>query len=486
MIRREVARGLVREAGGEALLERLEHLDAVRSARASGAAGAPGAAGARGEGLRAPDRGARPDHDVVIAGGGLSLLLAPLLAAKGLRVAVLDRARVGGAHREWNAGEAEVQALVGCGLFSREEVERLIVARYREGFCRWHGGGTYPVRGVLDHAIDARGLLDAARAQAEARGVSLLDEHALVAHAEGRDAVALSVESGGVRRSLSTRLLVDARGAASPYATADLICPTVGGVMEGLEVGPGPRQIQPDVGEILVSTEGIDGGFQHLWEGFPGRPGETTVYLFYYARAEDVGPGALVSLYARFFAQLGRYKAGEPQLVRPTFGYIPGWSRLSPAPRAKGRRVKLVGDAAARHSPLTFCGFGASVRGLARTAKALGEAVERPEVSEMGEDAPVHAGTGALAALMARPPRGMGAEGMNALLDTAFSVLHAEGDAFYGALLRDEMSAGDFVGFLQKTARLRPSVYREVFGALGAGALGRWGVGLARELLRVG
>lgn len=487
------ARRRVRESGGEALLERLEHLDATRSAAARRPPSSPRATlRAR---LRAPDRGARADFDVVIAGGGLSLLLAPLLARRGLRVAVLDRARVGAAHREWNAGEAELAALSACGLFTPDEVDQLVVARYAEGICRWHGGGTYPVRGVLDRAIDAGSLLTAARVRAEALGVTMLDGHVLLGHEEGPGAVGLAVAeaaqsgmtdvgAGARARSISAGLLVDARGAASPYATADLVCPTVGGVLAGLAEGDGERRIRPDVGEILVTTEDVEQGRQHLWEAFPGRPGETTVYLFYYARTEDVGPGALLSLYARFFELLPRYKDGDARLVRPTFGFIPGWSRLSAAPRAPGRRIRLVGDAAARHSPLTFCGFGANVRALAATSRALAQAVEAPDVPQIACDAPVHAGTGALAALMAKPPGGARAGEMNALLDTAFAVLHAMDDGAYAALLRDEMSSADFVRFLQETAARRPQVYREVLSALPLRALGRWGAGLARELYR--
>ncbi|WP_437297668.1 lycopene cyclase [Sorangium sp. So ce426] len=476
----DAARGRVREAGGEALLARLEHLDAVRAAPAPRPGPSP----------RPPDRGATADYDVVVAGGGLSLLLAPLLASAGLRVAVLDRARIGAAHREWNAGTAEVAALSASGIFTRDEIERLVIARYVEGLCRWHGGGTYPVRGVLDHAIDAGGLLAAARARAEALGVTLLDGHALLGHAEGPDAVALAVaeaQPGAAPRALSARLLVDARGAASPYATADLLCPTVGGVLAGLSEGDGERRIRPDVGEILATTEDVDEGRQHLWEAFPGRPGETTVYLFYYARSGDVGPGALLSLYARFFRLLSRYKEGDARLVRPTFGFIPGWSRLSAAPRAPGRRVRLVGDAAARHSPLTFCGFGANVRELAATAADLARAVREPgarRTSATARDAPVHSGTGALAALMAKPAGGARAGEMNALLDTAFAVLHAMGNDAYAALLRDEMQPADFVRFLRETAARRPEVYREVVSALPLRAIGRWGAGLARELYR--
>lgn len=472
------ARARVRDAGGDELCERLELLDAAR--------GAPKAGPPKVGRLR-PDQGARPDYDVVIAGGGLSLLLAPLLADRGLRVAVLDRTRVGGVHREWNGSTAELKALAESGLFSEEEANGLVVARYAYGICRWHGGGTYPVTGVLDCAIDAGRLLEEARRRAEAKGVTVLDGHALVTHAEGKGGVDLTVStrSDAAPRAMSARLLIDARGASSPYATADLICPTVGGVLAGLEEGDDTGAMRSDVGEILATTEGIEEGRQHLWEAFPGRSGETTVYLFYYARSADVPRGSLLRLYARFFTLLGRYKRGEARLVRPTFGYIPGWSRLCAPPTPPGRRVRLVGDAAARQSPLTFCGFGALVRSLAGTARDIARAVEDPTTPAVACDAPIHAGTGVLAMMMAMPPRAPERAGeMNALLDVAFSVLHGMGNEAYGALLRDEMSAAGFVRFLRETAVRRPEVYREVISTLRLGVLGRWGVGLLRELYR--
>jgi lycopene cyclase CruA len=55
-------------------------------------------------------------------------------------------------------------------VFTAAEVDALVLARYREGFCRWHGGGSYPVVNVLDHAVDAGALLSLARSRAEARG----------------------------------------------------------------------------------------------------------------------------------------------------------------------------------------------------------------------------------------------------------------------------------------------------------------------------
>jgi lycopene cyclase CruA len=464
------ARDRVREAGGKDLCERLDHLDAVRM---NVPAPLPNT-------LSPPDADTTPDYDVAMAGGGLSLLLAPMLAERGLRVAVFDRARIGQAHREWNGSFAEVDALVRSGVVRADDVPSLIVAQYDHGVCRWHEGGSYPVSRVLDMAVDAGALLRLARERSEERGVHLFDEHPVLALSAGPRSVALSLGGKHGTRTVTARVVIDARGVSSPSATADLICPTVGGVIDGLRQGDDDLAINPRVGEILATTEHVQEGRQHIWEAFPGRAGETTVYLFYYDLADRVGPGSLLRLYARFFEQLPHYKEGDHRLVRPTFGYIPGWSRLTPAPRPSTPRVVLVGDAAARHSPLTFCGFGNTVRGLAATVERV--MAELEGTSTVAQDAPIHSGTGALARMMATPPtEPHRAHELNALLDTAFSVLHDLGDDAYGALLRDEMLPRDFVRFLHKTSLKRPQVYRDVIGGFGLVNVGRWGANIARQ-----
>jgi lycopene cyclase CruA len=473
------ARGKVIEAGGRELCERLEHLDAVRMVLPEPANGA----------LTPPDDQAEADYDVALVGGGLSLLLAPMLAACGLRVAVFDRARIGSAHREWNGSVAEVEALVASGVVGASDVDQLVVARYDHGVCRWHEGGSYPVRGVLDMAIDAGGLLRLARAQCERKGVDLFDGHRLTGMASGQRGVRLRFEGEGndLSGDLTVKVAIDARGASSPNATADLMCPTVGGVIRGLREGEDERAVNPRVGDILATTEHVEEGRQHIWEAFPGRAGETTVYLFYYDLSERVGPGSLMRLYGRFFERLSGYKEGEAQMVRPTFGYIPGWSRLTPAPRSRqGSRVVLVGDAAARHSPLTFCGFGHSVRSLGVNVERVISLVEGKPVSDV-EDAPIHSGTGALARMMAVPStEPHRAHELNRLLDTAFDVLHGMGDEAYGALLRDEMLPGEFIRFLHRTSVRRPQVYRDVFANFGVANVGRWGMNVFREWLTAG
>lgn len=466
------ARSIVREAGGEELASRLDHLDAHRSERRPKAETPPPSP---------PESGCAYDADVIVAGGGLWSILAPLLALRGLSVIVLERSRTGESHREWNASEEELQALVRVGLVDSDTLERLIVARYDYGTCRFASGSDYPVQGVLDRAVDAGALLHHARETSERAGVRLLDRHTVLAESTSRHGVRVRAASPHGTIDLTARVLVDARGVASPYATADLVCPTVGGVLRGLEEGDGRQQMNPRVGEILATIDGIEDGRQHVWEAFPGRAGETTVYVFYYAHATERTP--LVDLYARFFETLPRYKAGNAQLVRPTFGFIPGWSRLAPGPRSPDRRIVLVGDAAARQSPLTYCGFGATLRSLEKTIEHVARLAhdEAPRGSAV-DDAPIHGLTGALARMMAA--RCFEGHALNDLLDAAFATLHELGNPLYARLLRDEMTTSEFVGFLTRTAKRHPQVWGEVRRGLGFAAAGRWSAALMGQVVK--
>ena len=42
--------------------------------------------------------------------------------------------------------------------------------------------------------------------------------------------------------------------------------------MAGLPLGQDAQALDPTVGEILVTSEGVEDGRQHIWEGFPGHP----------------------------------------------------------------------------------------------------------------------------------------------------------------------------------------------------------------------
>ena len=494
-------RGLLAERGGGELFERLTALDGVPAARVRSA---------EAHGWRLPRAAAiafdlpaveSTDFDVIVAGGGVAgLLLAAQLGRAGLRSALFEQRQVAVAQREWNISRPELQALVRSGLFNDQQVDALVVARYAHGICRWHGGGSYPVQGALDCAIDAAGLLDALRERCLAAGVELHERQAVVGERYGDSAVAIEVADAprsrsarrstarGSTREVTARVLVDARGAGSPHCAGDLICPTVGGVFSGFELGDAPDQVDPTVGEVLATIDDVDGGRQHVWELFPGRPGEATVYLFYYALRDDPQPVSLVELYGRFFSQLDHYKRGPGKLLRPTFGIIPGWSRLQREAPAPHPRCVLVGDAAARQSPLTCCGFGHAVRhaaALADQVSAIAAQSAAVRASAL-RDEPIHAGTGALALMLARPPRAVSRRHeVNALLDAAFAELHAMGNPAFAALLRDELPFDQFVTFLRRAASRRPQIWHEVLRRLGPLPLARWGANLLRERIRV-
>lgn len=426
-----------------------------------------------------PDRGAHVDFDVVLAGGGLSLVYGAYLAQRGLRVAIFDKRRIGCGHREWNISRAELHPLVDSGLFTQAEVDALVQLEYDHGVCRWHGGGTYPVRRVLDCVVDAERLLEGLRARAAAAGATLLDHHALAGYRVGKGGVAVTLAPA---RTLSARVLVDGMGASSPHAAFDLVCPTVGGVMRGLDV-------DRRVGEILVTTEGIEDDKQHIWEGFPGLDGRFTTYLFYYTEPQHLPARPLSSLYDRFFATLPRYKRGDAELVKPTYGFIPAYSRLRPMPAARDR-VLLVGDAAGRHSPLTFCGFGSMIRSFLPVADALrarldDDHLDARALASVWREPPGLAVMGGLTLMMV-PGRRRSADpqDVNRLLDAAFASLSELGDEIYGAFVRDQIGFSDFMRFMRATARKRPSIYDEVFAQLSPAEIARWSWKLGGLMLR--
>ena len=467
-----------------------------------------------------PDRGAHVDFDVILAGGGLSLVYAAYLARRGLKVAVFDRRKIGCGHREWNISRSELRPLADSGLFP--EPEQLIEEEYREGIVRWHGGGTYPVKGVLDCVVHAERLLEALRAQAIAAGATLLDFNALAGYSVGaggvvvrlhqtngasasqndavasqNDAVALQNDAVASQNdatasqndavaSISGRVLLDGMGAASPHAAFDLCCPTVGGVLRGLEEGTAPDQVDPTLGEILVTTEHVEDARQHIWEGFPAPGGRFTTYLFYYAEPHALPEHPLLELYERFFATRPRYKAGDAVVEKPTYGFIPAYTRLRPMPAAPRDRVLLVGDAAGRHSPLTFCGFGSMIRSFLPVADALVERLESDRLDRRSlqsvwrEPAGLQVMGGLT--LMMVPGRGPArdAADINRLLDAAFASLAEMGNQVYASFVRDQIGFRDFVAFMRRTAKRRPTIYDEVFGVLSKAELAKWSWRLAR------
>ena len=365
----------------------------------------------------------KPDYDLIYAGGSLGLLHAALMARRyGWRVLVFDRGEVGCAHREWNISRKELAALVELGLASWDELAPIVMTEYRTGLVRFYdspenGAASCDLwlPGVLDVALDAGALLRLARRKFEEAGGIILDrrslKHVAVQHNQSAPfSVQVELENlvtGEVEHHIA-RLLLDGMGSTSPLALLRHaghpfagVCPTVGTVAAGFAQDGGPRSHDPTLGDILVTIDDSQRGQQLMWEGFPGRNDELTVYLFYYDTVESSRQSAvgsqqqvelhpsfvlrhpckyhsLLALFEEYFALLPTYKRPGPEIrhLKPVYGYIPARHSLRAQEAPLLRGVLPVGDSAAQQSPLTFCGFGSHVRNLGRTTSLLDYALQ--------------------------------------------------------------------------------------------------------------
>jgi lycopene cyclase CruA len=360
---------------------------------------------------------AAPTFDLIYAGGGLGLLHAAVMAKRyGRKVLVFDRGEVGCAHREWNISRPELQALVDLGVVSWGDLANVVMREYRDGLVRFYNGPASDVKPfdlwlpeVLNVALDAGALLQLMRHIVEDAGGKVLSHRAfshVKAFASGPAYVEVQLDplgTAGASERYSARLLLDGMGSTSPLALLRHagqpfagVCPTVGTVADGFAKGSAPDEYDPNLGDILLSVADAQLGEQLMWEGFPGRADELTVYLFYYAtipRSANGQPAAselpaskysLLALFEQYFALLPSYKRPGPHFrqIKPVYGYIPARHslRANEAPLLRG--VLPVGDSAAQQSPLTFCGFGSHVRNLDRTTSLLDFALDHDLLDE--------------------------------------------------------------------------------------------------------
>lgn len=439
--------------------------------------------------------------DIVYLGGGLGLLHALAMQQRGFRVLVVDRRAVGSTHREWNISRPELEALVAAGLFSWEELMPAIAREYARGFIRFHNPHGPPTEfdlpGVLDLALDATTLLTLARQKLEAAGGTVWEgwafEHGWLAEDGLPGAGARLRGPAGEARQVGARLLVNGMGALSPLTRAlagaglplDGVCPTVGTVAQGFA----PGEVQPSVGEILVTLEGARDGRQLIWEGFPGHGESFTTYLFYYdvmaGRAER--PHSLLELFRDYFTLLPSYKRPGPDFahLRPVYGFIPARHHLDgplPEQARTARGLLSIGDAAARQNPLTFTGFGSFVRHLPTATVRLAECLHEDNL-EAETLATLSAGQENLRAMwvLARflGPRSH-PDAVNAILRDFTRALTEIGPARAAAFFLDRAMRGDYIEILARTARHRPQVLVEAFQVLGPRGVARWLEDLAR------
>jgi lycopene cyclase CruA len=229
----------------------------------------------------------------------------------------------------------------------------------------------------------------------------------------------------------------------------------------------------------------VEQGRQLIWEGFPGRAGETTVYLFYYDRTgrEEASKQGLLDLFERYFEELpayrrmgGRTKDGGVRHVKPVFGYIP--ARHGRTGRTAARGLLCLGYSAAGQSPLTFCGFGSFVRHIGRVAYLIHYALTNDllEEGDLRQISPHQANLRVawVFSRFMRPHAGGDPASVNRLMNVFCGALKELGAEATVRFLQDRYTFAEYLRIMATTARRYPGVFALTARALGARGLGKW------------
>jgi len=439
------------------------------------------------------------EFDIIYAGGVLGLLHAAVMSSHyKRRVMVFDENVIGQSGRDWNISDEELRGFERAGVFTRDETEAAVLNRSRSGFVKFHDAAsrlkTPPlwVEGVLNVSVEADRLLALAAAKLERSETrsALINNLRFVRCYIQPERVVVEVEETNAKKRMlfSARLFVDASGANSAPArqlnersSITHVCPTVGTVARGFVRGLEPRQVDFNVGEILVSKDDARDHRQLIWEGFGGnrRHDEYATHLFFYDAVDSPADKSLLALFERYFEQLPGYKRAGAQwrVMKPVFGYVPSFhdKRLRGRKRSSEDRVMLVGEAVALSSPLPSGGYGSHIRNLQRithlTELALrADLLDAASLSEINSDVPRVAEMSALAEFLRPTPKSAPAT-VNETLNAVMAALHSLDERVRRELFQDRISFNALKRLLSRTAKLYPRIFqrvREHFGARGA------------------
>ncbi|MDA0268662.1 MAG: flavin-dependent dehydrogenase [Cyanobacteria bacterium] len=436
--------------------------------------------------------------DLIYIGGALGVLHAAVMAQPGEDSAEIERLPFGRMNREWNISRAEFQGLIDLGLFSEAEFEALISREYQDGFNKFFDANNPAIAKapvlhtptVLNIAIDSEALLKCCGEKLRRAGGTIWDETEF----DWAEVSETSVTVYGQRRNTQEavvaqgRLLVDAMGTASPIAwqlnqgrAFDSVCPTVGACISG---GFEPEVWDSTYGDVLFSHGDISRGRQLIWELFPGKDDELTVYLFHYHQVNAENPGSLLTMYEDFFHILPEYRrCNLDQLTwrKPTFGYIPGHFSISRDDRQVAfDRLVAIGDAASLQSPLVFTGFGSLIRNLPRLTELLHVALTHDllKAHHLNQVRSFQSNVAVTwlfsKGMMVPTGAALSPERINSMLNTFFGILAGEPPEVAERFIKDRATWTEFNRMALTAATHNPSMLLWIFELAGLQDLFRW------------
>lgn len=483
------------------------------------------------------DWGGGAAYDVCVVGGTLGLFYAAALQKLGWDVCVVERGVVRGRSQEWNASRAELDVFLKTGLLTAEELEHVIVTEFekggRVGFVGKGGEErVLRVKGVLNVGVAPDRLIEILRRRFVEDGGRILENRALEsvrvdpcgvrvgtrpqsrllvkgALGAGGAGVAAGAEDGAGVDTITTRLLVDGMGAFSPIAAQanggrrrpDGVCITVGSCMRG-------NWPANDDGDLIYAFRGIEQSSQNFWEAFPAASlqrgeaetahtdeGESaavsnlrTTYRFSYGGC-TAERETLFDALDSYLEQLPEYQGVDLEsmdVLRVLFGFFPCY-RDSPS-RIAFDRIFPIGDAAGLQSPISFGGFGSTLRHLTRITDALHESLSADDDSLLyrGELQRIQAYLPSLSctwlfnkAMSVRPGQATAGPlldeyGINDLLWSNMKAMERLGEKVQLPFLQDVVKADGLSKTLLAMATSNPVLAVKLTGFLGPGALLDW------------
>jgi lycopene cyclase CruP len=413
------------------------------------------------------------DWDVVICGGTLGVLIAAALAARGWRVALLERGVLRGREQEWNISRRELDAFVQLSLLTQAELDSTIATEYNPARISFLGGTDLWVQDVLNIGVDPVRLLELLKQKFLAAGGQLF-EHTPFQQVEIASNGAM-VQAGD--RLFKTRLVLDAMGHFSPIVQQarqgrkpDAVCLVVGSCCTGFP--------ENTTGDLIATFTPIENQCQYFWEAFPARDGRTT-YLFTYLDADPDRP-SLETLFADYLRLLPTYQSVDIAQVSPQralFGFFPCYRQSLQLP---WNRIVPIGDSSGSQSPLSFGGFGAMVRHLERLTQGLDEALQvdgcdRAALDLLQPYQPNLAVTWLFQRTMSVGiNQAIAANQINQMLATIFQDMAQLGDPVLKPFLQDVVQFPALFQTLTKTAIAHPKLVLQVIPQVGIPALIEW------------
>lgn len=414
------------------------------------------------------------EWDGIVCGGTLGILVGAALAQRGWKIALLERGVLRGRDQEWNISRRELHTLTALGLLTEAELEQAIATEYNPARIAFHAGVELWVEDVLNVGVDPVYLLETLKQKFLAAGGKLIEQVAF----EGATIYPNGVEVRTSSHSFTARLLLDAMGHFSPIArqirggaSPDAVCLVVGTCAQGY----------PDntTGDVFASLTPMENHCQYFWEAFPARDGRTT-YLFTYLDAHPDRP-SLEAVFDDYFRLLPQYQAvslEQLQLKRALFGFFPCY-RQSPL-RSPWKRLLPIGDSSGAQSPLSFGGFGAMIRHLARLVNGIDGALSydllgQADLAMLQPYQPNLSITWLFQQSMsARVGQPVEPNQVNRLLSAVFQEMTQLGDPVLKPFLQDVVQFSPLTQTLLRTSLSHPGLVLQLLPQIGLPALVGW------------